>query len=156
MPTPLQQMTPEEEVAHMREQLELLRPVDIMNRVVGHFDVLQARAGMMISLIALCLTISGFSGHRIASAGLVPAVLMGFGFFFAILAAILLFTGPLQLRWATAYRHADGIEAQLVAMIRLRNCRTRRYHQAAACLILGLSCYLSAVIGSLFPGGAGL
>jgi len=152
----LRHMTPEEEVTYMREQLGLLRPLEVMDRVVEYFNVLQARAGMMISLIALCLTISGFSGHRIAAAGLLPSVLMGFGFFFAILAAILLFTGPLQLRWATAYNHPDGIEARIMAMIEVRNCRTRRYHLASAMLILALTCYLSAVILSLFPGGAGV
>jgi hypothetical protein len=80
---------------------------------------------------------------------------MGFGFFFAVMAAVMLFTGPLQLRWATATRHPQGMEAQLVEMIRIRNCRTRRYHLAAGMLILGLTCYLSAVILSLFPGGTG-
>lgn len=47
-----QEVTPEEEVTHMREQLGVLSPLDIMYRIGEHFNV-QSRAGMMISLIRL-------------------------------------------------------------------------------------------------------
>lgn len=153
MPHALEPMEPEEELSYLREELGIRDPLAIMDRLVANFGVLQARAGMMISLVALCLTISGFSGHRIASSGPAAAFLMGLGLLLALISAALLLAGPLRLRWVTAYRHPDGLDARIVAMIRLRNLRTGRYHQAAVVLILGLTCYLAAVILSLFPGG---
>jgi hypothetical protein len=154
MPEPLIPLDPEEELQHLREELGIQDPLRIMDRIIGNFDVLQARAGMMVSLVALCLTISGFSGHRIASSGMPAAILMSLGLLLALISAALLLSGPLQLRWASLYRHPDGIDARIVSMIRLRNLRTHRYQQAAKMLILGLTCYLAAVILSLFPGGA--
>lgn len=100
---------PEEEIAYMRETLGIREPADLLDRVIRYFDVLQARSAMLLSLISLCLTISGFSGHRIAAAGTLPSVLLAVGMGLALLSAILLLTGPMQLRWATRRSCAEGL-----------------------------------------------
>ncbi|MDA3873859.1 MAG: hypothetical protein PF795_07850, partial [Kiritimatiellae bacterium] len=75
----LNTLSPGEELAHMRETLLIREPLVLLDRVVGHFTVLQTRAGLLLSLITLCLTITGFSGHRIASTGFLPAILLSMG-----------------------------------------------------------------------------
>lgn len=130
----------------MRRELKMEAPVDLMNRIVGHFTILQTRAGMMLSLVTICLTISGFSGHRIAAAGLLPASLLALGLFLVVFSAALLFRGPLQLRWATQHACDQGLDSTLIAMLQLRNFRTRRYHLAGSILFLGLASYMGAVV----------
>jgi hypothetical protein len=146
MKNALKTLTPEQELAFMRRELKMEAPVELMNRIVGHFTALQTRSGLMLSLVTICLTISGFSGHRIAAAGIFPALLLSLGLFLVVCAAALLFRGPLQLRWATQHACDDGLDATLIAMLKLRNFRTRRYQQAAFVLFAGLSCYMGAVI----------
>lgn len=130
----------------MRAELKMEAPVALLDRVVNHFHILQTRAGLMMSLITICLTISGFSGHRIAAAGKVPAILLALGLFLAVIAAAVLIAGPLQLRWATQHACEGGLDATLQALLHLRNYRTRLYHRAGVILIVGLACYVSSVI----------
>ena len=145
-------LTPAEEVRYMRRVLGLSDPALLLDRVIHAFDILQARSAMLLSLVALCLTISGFSGHRIASAGTLPAVLLSLGLCLVVVSAILLLTGPLQLRWATRRVCGEDPDVTLEALLSLRNRRTRRYHIAAGVLVSGLSAYVLAVVWSLFPG----
>jgi len=146
MPTDLELLEPAEELRYLREDLGIVEPGRLMRQVVDNFMVLQARSAMLLSLITLCLTISGFSGHRISAAGLVPASLLGMGLVLAVSAAALLLQGPLKLRWATRMAAASGLEDTLVELIRQRNHRTRRYHQATGVLVAGLCSYTASLV----------
>jgi hypothetical protein len=146
MKTVFKTLTPEQEIAFMRTELKLETPVLLLDRIVGHFTILQTRSGLLLSLVTICLTISGFSGHRIAAAGLLPACLLALGLFLVVLCAAVLFSGPLQLRWATRHACEGGLDATLIAMLELRNFRTRRYRLATVVLFSGLTCCMSAVI----------
>lgn len=152
MPSPFQILSPDEELRYMREVLEIREPAKLLDRVIEYFNVLQTRSAMLMSLVTLCLTISGFSGHRIAAAGTLPAALLSIGLALSVSSAVLLLMGPLQLRWATRRRCDEGLDATLTALLTLRNVRTRRYHAAAGVLVLGLTAYVGAVILSIFPG----
>jgi len=55
--------------------------------------------------------------------------------------ALIIFTGPLQIRWLTQYR-ADSIDTTLLELIRRRNIRTHQYYTAMGCLVVGLSGYV--------------
>ncbi len=143
--------SPEEEIAYMRDTLGLREPSALLDRVIGNFNVLQARSAMLLSLISLCLTISGFSGHRIAAAGDGPAVLLAMGMGFAVVSAVLLLLGPLQLRWATRRSCPGGFDHTLLELLRLRDTRTRRYHLATLFLVVGLASYILSVILSVLP-----
>jgi hypothetical protein len=142
MHSPLQVLGPDAEIAYMRDTLGLREPAILLDRVISYFTVLQARSAMLLSLISLCLTISGFSGHRIA---------LGMGL--SVVSAIFLLTGPLQLRWATRRCSPDGFDATLRELLLLRDLRTRRYHLSVLLLVLGLSAYIGAVILSILPAG---
>lgn len=151
----LQKLTPEEELHVLREEFGVTDPLQILDRYLAQLSVLQTRSGMMISLIALCLTISGFSGHRIAATGRTATLMMSGGLVFAVISGVILFFGPLQVRWVTSYAHPEGLEARLLALIQLRNERTHFFHVAAGCMVFALICYVGAVVFSLLPGGAG-
>lgn len=152
-PSSFHLLSPEEELNFLRSELHLTDPARLLDRIISHFDILQARSAMLLSLVTLCLTISGFSGHRIASAGPLPAALLAAGLIFSVSAGILLLLGPLQLRWATRRRCGDHLDDTLIALLHLRNRRTFRYHAAATLLVIGLSSYVAAVVFSLAPGG---
>ena len=151
-----QKLTPREEIRYLREVLELRNSAELLDRVIGNFHVLQARSSMLLSLVTLCLTISGFSGHRIAGTGPLPAVFLSLGLALAVLSGVLLLMGPLRLRWATRFVREGGVDETLEALLELRNIRTRRYHFAALVLVTGLSSYVFSLILSVFlSGGAG-
>ena len=61
MKTVFKTLTPEQEIAFMRTELKLETPVLLLDRIVGHFTILQTRSGLLLSLVTICLTISGFS-----------------------------------------------------------------------------------------------
>ena len=62
--------------------------------------------------------------------------------------ALIILVGPLQIRWATEER-AEDLNQALTRLIERRNQRTRRYHLATFCLIVGLSGYVAALLAFL-------
>ncbi len=134
-----------------KEELEYLKEVHGEDRsklfsvLIGHFEVLQNRAQMLLSLIAICLTITGFSGPQIAQSGPAARTLLAIGLSFVLGAALILVMGPLQLRWGTQ-RRADTVDNSLVALIERRNTRTRKYHVASVVLVIGLAGYMGSLL----------
>ena len=104
------------------------------------FNVLQARSQMLLGLVTICLTITGFSGIKIAESCTAAKVSIFVGVFSTLLTALLLVSGPLNLQWLTKYR-ANSIDETLRELICRRDQRTKVYHRASACLILGVGGY---------------
>lgn len=133
------------------EELDYLKEVHgddqsrLFSILIGHFDVLQNRSQMLLSLIAICLTITGFSGPQIAQSGTGAKVMLALGLCFVLGAALVLVMGPLQLRWGTQ-RRADAVNDSLIGLIERRNARTRKYHVASAILVVGLSGYMGSLL----------
>ncbi len=144
---PNRQLSPAEELAYLRE---LYGPdhARLLERVTKAFDTLQARAQMMLSLVAVVLTITGFSGPKIAESNELSRLCIGYGLTFVLVAAVLILAGPLQLRWATQWR-GDSIDESLINLLSRRNARTLKYHLAFVFLVLGLLGYVGSVIGYL-------
>ncbi|HBF35443.1 TPA: hypothetical protein DDW35_12850 [Candidatus Sumerlaeota bacterium] len=105
------------------------------------FALLQTRSQMMLGLITICLTITGFSGQKIAESGKMSKIGVFLGVVSVLASALIIFTGPLQIRWLTQYR-ADSIDTTLLELIRRRNIRTHQYYTAMGCLVVGLSGYV--------------
>ncbi len=139
------QLTPEEEIRYLLEIYDNSRD-KTLNHVLENFTILQGRAQMLISLITICLTVTGFSGPTIAASSHFSRYTMIMGLIFVLVSAIVTLLGPLQLRWATQWRCED-IQQSLANLIRRRNQRTRRYHAAFLLLIIGLSGYCASVVG---------
>lgn len=146
--TRLCKLTPDEELRYLLELHGTENYPKILEVLVKQFDVLQNRAQLLLGLITICLTITGFSGPQIARSSLFAKVSIGYGLTFVLVSALLIVMGPLQLRWGTQ-RRAQSIQDSLVHLIMRRNARTRKYHGAAIFLILGLTGYVGSVIGYL-------
>jgi hypothetical protein len=151
-PAVLRPLAPEEELEFWREIYGAeLRPT-VFGILRDSFNILQVRSQMLLGLITICLTITGFSGIRIAAVGALPRGLMLLGILGVLVSAVLLFIGPLQVRWITQLR-ADTPEATIIALIHRRNYRTVQYHAAVICLLIGLSGYVLSVAAYLLQGG---
>ncbi len=140
----LRTLAPSEELAYLKE-IHGEDSSRLFSVLIGHFEVLQSRAQMLLSLIAICLTITGFSGPQIAQSGPTAQTLLAVGLSFVLSAALLLVMGPLQLRWGTQ-RRAETVDESLVALIERRNGRTQRYHVASVVLVIGLSGYMGSLL----------
>lgn len=147
----IERLSPTEELAHIMAVYGGDGVDRIYSLLTETFNVLQSRSQMLLSLITITLTITGFSGPQIAASSLVSRVSITFGLVFVLGSALILMTGPLQLKWSTQIKAANTDE-KLLTLIRVRNYRTRRYHLAAICLIIGLVGYVSSLVSFLLTG----
>lgn len=141
--------TPEQELTYLLEIHGEENYSKVFDVLVKQFDVLQSRAQLLLGLVTIALTITGFSGPKIAASSTFSKVSIAYGLVFITVSAVLMLMGPLQLRWGTR-RCKDTIRDSLIHLIIRRNERTRKYHLASVFLIAGLTGYVGSVIGYLF------
>jgi hypothetical protein len=110
-----------------------------------HFDVIQARSQLLLTLSTLALTITGFSGPKIAQTNLFARYSMAFGIVFVLLGMILLLLGGLRIRWTTQL-FDETPEKTVERIIRYRNSKTRLYFVELTLLVIGLAAYVSSVV----------
>lgn len=144
-------LTPAEELEYLKEIYGGDQDGKLFSTITDSFNVLQNRAQMLLSLITITLTITGFSGPSIAQTGVLARVSIAVGLAFVLLSALVLMAGPLRLNWGTRSRMGD-VDHSLIALIRQRNLRTRRYHLASISLVVGLIGYVTSVITFLLSG----
>ncbi|WP_372798316.1 hypothetical protein [Pontiella sp.] len=135
-----------------KEELEFLKEIhggDDYSKLFGSlkdaFSLLQARAQMLLGLATICLTITGFSGPRMAASNGLSRFFIGFGLTFVLLSVMALVAGPLRLRWMTAWK-AEDVEQTLLKHLEQRNIRTKYYRVAMFLLLVGLTGYLLSLI----------
>jgi hypothetical protein len=116
-----------------------------------HFDVIQARSQLLLTLSTLALTITGFSGPKIAQTNLFARYSMAIGIVFVLSAVVILLLGGLRIRWTTQFLGDDPHET-LVRVIRYRNMKTRLYFIELGLLVVGLSAYVASVVTYLLYG----
>ena len=121
---------------HLGRALEFLR---------HQFDVIQARSQLLLTLATLALTITGFSGPKIAQTNLFARYSMAVGIVFVLFAVIVLLLGGLRIRWTTQFLGGEP-EETLIRIIRYRNHKTRLYFVELALLVVGLTAYVASVI----------
>lgn len=141
----LRRLRPPEELQYLKEIHGEDNHAQLFAVLIGHFDVLQSRAQMFLSLVTICLTVTGFSGPKIAESGPLPKGLLIFGLSFVLISSFMLMVGPLQLRWGTQRRGAT-MDDSMTALIERRNRRTIKYHIASGLLIIGLTGYVGSLI----------
>ncbi len=141
--------TPEQELDYLLEIHGEGNYSKVFDVIVKQFDVLQSRAQLLLGLVTISLTITGFSGPKIAASSTFSKASIAVGLIFILVSAVLMLMGPLQLRWGTR-RCKDTIHDSLVHLIIRRNERTRKYHLASIFLIVGLTGYVGSVVGYLF------
>jgi hypothetical protein len=145
----LRQLEPREELAYLRELHGRENHPKIVEALTECFNVLQGRAQTLLSVVAIILTISGFSGPSIASSSVAAKACVGTGLTLVLLAAVVTLGGPLQLRWSTRTR-AETLDDSMVSLIQRRNARTRKYHAALGLLVAGMTSYVGGLISYVF------
>jgi len=116
-----------------------------------HFDVLQARSQLLLTVGTLALTITGFSGPRIAESGDFARLSMAVGIVFVLAAMVMLLLGGLRIQWISQLL-GDDARASLVRILEYRNRKTRLYFVELTLLVLGLASYVSSVVSFLMSG----
>ena len=109
------------------------------------FGVLQTRSSFILTLCTITLTITGFSGHRIAATNDTARILIALGLLFTLTCLIVLLIGSLRIHWSTQIR-SDSPESTLSEIIKYRNSKTKLYIFELFLLAAGLVCYVSSVI----------
>ncbi|MEE9367228.1 MAG: hypothetical protein V3V05_00035 [Pontiella sp.] len=141
----LKKLSPEEELEFLKEIHGGTDYDKLFGVLRDSFSLLQTRAQMLLGLATICLTITGFSGPRMAASNLGSRFFIGFGLTFVLLSVMALVVGPLRLRWMTAWKAAD-IEQTFLLHLRQRNLRTTYYRIAMYLLLVGLTGYLLSLI----------
>ena len=137
----MKKLTPEEELQFLKEIHGQAWVTAILDGLRDSFTVLQTRAQMLLGLVTICLTITGFSGPKVAESGALPRFFVFLGVVSVLVSALVVLCGPLHIRWMTQYR-AEQMDTTLVHLIRRRNRRTCLYHLAVAWLLVGLTGYV--------------
>ena len=115
-------------------------------RLITHqFDVIQSRTQALMGLATLTLTITGFSGPRIAASNPVSRWTMIAGLALVLVSVVAALTGTFRIRWLTQIQGDDDADA-LARMIGYRDAKTAQYRRAMAALAVGLVCYITSVI----------
>lgn len=140
----MKHLIPKDELAFLKE-IHGGDIAKVFHQLHESFGLLQARSQMLLGLATICLTITGFSGPRMASANAYSRVFIGAGLLFVLLSVISVVCGPLRLRWITSWK-AESMDATLIAHLERRNMKTRFYKLATAFLMIGLSCYFCSVV----------
>jgi hypothetical protein len=139
-------LPPEEEA---RRTVEMMGGPDSLGKCMEflrhHFDVIQARSQLLLTLSTLALTITGFSGPKIAQTNAFARYSMAFGIVFVLLGMVILLLGGLRIRWTTQF-FEETAEATVTRIIRYRNSKTRLYFVELTLLVIGLAAYVSAVV----------
>jgi hypothetical protein len=116
-----------------------------------HFDVIQARSQLLLTLSTLALTITGFSGPKIAQTSAFARYSMTFGIVFVLIGMVILLLGGLRIRWTTQFLGNDPY-LTIEQIMRYRNSKTRLYFVELTLLVIGLAGYVAAVITYLMNG----
>jgi len=140
----LKKLNPEEEVGFLKE-IHGDEYSALFGAVKEMFTLLQTRSQMLLGLATICLTITGFSGPRMAQSNAFSRFFIGFGLVFVLASIIAIVAGPLRLRWITEWK-TGSMDETLIENIKRRNTKTRLYRIATALLMVGLTGYLLSLI----------
>ena len=127
---------------------DMARCIDLLS---SQFGVLQARSQLLLTLATITLTITGFSGPRIAEASAVSRWGLVAGLILVLLSLVLILVGTLRIRWMSQF--VTDVDS-LAEAIRYRDRKTRAYLVQLSLLVVGLAAYVLAVV-AFFATGAG-
>jgi hypothetical protein len=119
--------------------------------LMQQFQVLQTRAQIMLTITTLTLTITGFSGPKIAAAGLFARTTMVLGILSVLASTLLILGGSLRIQWVTQFRGPDD-HALVTSILHYRNRKTRLFFLEICLLVAGLACYVASVVAYFIVG----
>jgi hypothetical protein len=152
VPQNRKRLLPEDEANHLLNLYQgpeqVARCLDFLH---NQFNVLQARFQLLLTLSTLALTITGFSGPKIAQTNAFARYSMVVGIILVLLATIVLLLWGLRIRWISQFVEPD--ERDVIAqIIRYRNSKTVVYVWVLTLLVVGLGGYVTSVVTYLFYG----
>lgn len=140
----LKKLTPQEEIDFLKE-IYGTNNDKLFGAFREAFSLLQTRSQMLLGLATICLTITGFSGPKMAQSNSYSRFFIAFGIVFVLASVIAVVVGPLNFRWITSWK-AETVDQTLLENLHRRDFKTRLYHVATFLLLLGLSGYLLSLI----------
>ncbi len=143
--------TPESEARQLLAQQGERGITGAIDTLMQQFQVLQTRAQIMLTITTLALTITGFSGPKIAAAGLYARTSMVLGILLVLASTLLILGGSLRIQWVTQFK-ADDDQALVVSVLRYRNAKTKLFFAEICLLVAGLACYVSSVVAYFIVG----
>ncbi len=143
--------TPESEAQQLLAQQGERGIKGAIDTLMQQFQVLQTRAQIMLTITTLALTITGFSGPKIAAAGLFARTSMVLGILLVLASTLLILGGSLRVQWVTQFK-ADDDHSLVVSILRYRNAKTKLFFAEICLLIAGLACYVSSVVAYFIVG----
>ena len=141
-------LSPQQELTHI-ETIYGESQKDVMDVIKSHLQILQIRSQTILGMCTICLTITGFSGPRIAETGKMAAACVVSGLFFVVITTLLLVAGPLRLQWITRTWEGDW-EKTILFLLERRNRRTKLFTLGSFFLIGGMSFYMAGLAIYLF------
>ncbi|PCJ62218.1 MAG: hypothetical protein COA79_03930 [Planctomycetota bacterium] len=142
------------------DELSLLKKIygeseisSIYQYMMNCFNIIQTRSQIVLSLATICLTITGFSGAKIANSSVFSMGCLVIGLSLVLLSIITVLSGPLQVRWISQIYHFD-LDTTIEELIKMRNKKTRLYQFSILTLGIGLSFYVLSVISFLIHGNS--
>ena len=90
-------LSPQEELANLKNFIMDEQNNLLYTRLTDSLDVLQVRSQMLLSLITIALTITGFSGPQIARSSDIAKVAIIIGLVLVLTSAFILMSGPLKI-----------------------------------------------------------
>ena len=126
------------------------RLVECLGVVSGQLQVVQTRAQTLLGLATLCITVTGFSGPKMAASNLFSRYAMALGLLLTLSSVVMLLRN-LKVQWITQFAEADP-QRRLTSIIAHRNLLTERFLVQIGVLGVGLGCYVASVIGYLVIG----
>lgn len=143
--------TPESEARQLLAQQGERGITGAIDTLMQQFQVLQTRAQIMLTITTLALTITGFSGPKIAAAGLYARTSMVLGILLVLASTLLILGGSLRIQWVTQFK-ADDDQSLVVSVLRYRNAKTKLFFAEICLLVAGLACYVSSVVAYFIVG----
>lgn len=119
--------------------------------LMQQFTVLQTRAQMMLTITTLTLTITGFSGPKIAASGVFARMTMVAGILATLASTLLILGGSLRIRWVTQFKGSSDLDL-VTRVMRYRNEKTRLFFTEICLLVTGLSFYVTSVVSYFLTG----
>ena len=138
-------LDPSQEAVYITQLVAKPKENEALRLLSAQFQILQSRSQLMVSLVTITLTITGFSGPKIAESNVYSRYFLAIGLTLSLIAASILLFGILRLSWVTRER-ATPFAKVLEHIIRRRNLKTNYYRAGLITLVLGLGFYTLSVV----------
>ena len=128
------------DILQLTEQ-NTLKALEILER---QLFVLYSRAQVLVSLAGIVISVTGFSGRRIAGTSPAAQLLIICGLATVLACVVWIYMRVMRINWSTTELREDPVEC-LAILIERRNNKTRAYIVGGYVLFLGLTLYCVSI-----------